>query len=159
MPAGVGAALQVVRLRRVQAVRPALAPALVQQMLRPGLPHGRRRVVLRVALHLPARRRLEAPPRARRRGHRRGEPLHEGAEHGHHRGVERARGSQAGALSRRASSPASLTLVAPRAENGVGARRRWFGVTLRADRPRERGRRPPERGTSINREIAFRVSR
>lgn len=53
-------------------------------MLGPGLPHRRRRVVLRVALHLPTRRRLEAPPRARRRGHRRGEPLHEGAEHGHH---------------------------------------------------------------------------
>lgn len=76
--------LQVVRLRGMKSARPALALALIQQMLGPGLPHRRGGIVLRVALHLPTRRRLEAPSRARRRGHRRGEPLHEGAEHGHH---------------------------------------------------------------------------
>ncbi|EZA55718.1 hypothetical protein X777_04065 [Ooceraea biroi] len=53
-------------------------------MLGPGLPHGCSRIVLRIALHLPARRGLETPSRTRRRGHRRGEPLHEGAERGHH---------------------------------------------------------------------------
>lgn len=105
VPAAGAAVLQVVRLRRVQAVGPALAPALVQQMLRPGLPHGRRRVVLRVALHLPARGRLEAPPRARRRGHRRGEPLHEGAEHGHHR----SRGAGGGSYEGHRASVAGIT--------------------------------------------------
>lgn len=68
----------------VQSSRPALALALIQQMLGPRLADRSGRIVLRVALHLPTGRRFETTSRARRRGHRRGEPLDEGPEHGHH---------------------------------------------------------------------------
>lgn len=55
-------------------------------MLSPWFSHwGCDSVVLRIALDLPARRWLEPSPGAGRWGHRWGEPLNEGAEHGYHR--------------------------------------------------------------------------
>lgn len=81
LPGRVGARL---RFANIKGANPRLGLAFVEDVFGPGLAHGRDGLVLRVALHLPSRGRLESTSRTRR-GHRAGEPQ-QGTEHGHLQG-------------------------------------------------------------------------